>query len=365
MIRAHILLLLLVATTAFAEPCRPDGIDLSIQRSCSSYVAFFRDETADQQTADCLEAAARKAAVDLIVLASDLAPKGTDDLYDALTLALTRIEVITPYRGTLQAPNGAVWDFAHHPQGRDYQVWCQKFRQVANELREPDARAQAVERFASKTDLRLMLDVNSTFTGNAGITLETPARVSSLAAKFPIDTTKNGPKFGPCATGDCTGLQDTAGAHACDVDAKLGRPITTECQALKDRGVTVASAHEDFEAGCPEGDGACQWFRRLFPFPGRIDPGWGERERGQWPEVTHTRHRCWVEAEQQGNAKRAQLCGMQHFIAHVCQAIGSDARLRVVMPDERLPASKLSQSFGGDQTCAELLPELVEAYGIE
>lgn len=349
---------------ANADICRPVGSDISIARSCTNYFYAFEGETADQSTRDCLESYARKTAVDFIILAKDLAPNGTKAAINGLTLSLTRTEVIPPYRGSLQNPGGAIWDYAHHPAGRDYQVWCTSFRTIASELGSASKRAAASERFANSPNLRLVLNKNETFSGPSGVPLDSPPLDTDKASLFPIDTTSNGPQFLPCATGDCSDLQDVDDAHVCDVDKKLGRPVTPLCQSLLDRGVSVSSALAAYEAGCPEDDGDCKWFRRLPPFPGSIDPNLSAAAKAQWPQITDIFHHKWVEGERAGDAKSTQLDGFRHFIAHVCQAIGSDARLKVVIPADNIESKNFSQSYGGDQTCASILPKLVAAYNI-
>lgn len=337
--------------------CRPTGADLAVLvHPRGAYYLNFRGRTADQQERDCLESTATSLVVRTTVIAGDLLDDATKQRIvgsNGLSLPLTRTQARPPYRGCLQQFGGCVWNV--NPQGRNYQADWTLGVVLRNFLMGiPDA---ASVRFQNEPNLRDFLNVNSTFDGPADLPPLTDVPYDpDREDQFPLDTHHPSPTEGtPCFTGDCTGLDVTEQAHACDLAIKCGLP--------HDDCLPVAVAHAQYEAACG-GDEDCQWRRRMPAFVGLVDPGWTDDERCLWAQVTDIFHRNWADAQRAGDTKTSLLEGDRHRTAHVCLNLGSDPDLQVILPEDGMNASDFGNAYGGAQSCRDLLPLLVAAYGI-
>lgn len=351
--------------------CRPNGIDVSVRWGKQNAAKWFPRSSpnvrwASQQERDCMEQARLELDNQLSWTIGHLCPEAAECVDGLRTLAYTRIEVRTPYRGTTYDPKGAVW--IHGPQGRLYQEPGQcgaEFRQCVLKR----ARAQAVTALASAPNLRNYLDVNATLTGPAEFpTYPVPKRDPTKRANaHPVDTRK---RFPPCGGGNgCVDLHTTHLAHACTTARLRGLPPPTDCTADVP---SPSVAHVRYENGCGA-DEDCHWFRRMHFFDGFQDRasasnpnGWSDAELDVIFRLEDRVHgeACWMGAQARGDAPESERCAKQHDELH--QMRNRATGWLAVYPWPGVSPFQFLQHQGNRVLPPkELLPMIAKAYAIK
>jgi hypothetical protein len=350
------LLLCLVASSADAFTCRPNGTDISTRLPDGAYTAYFPTSglphTSSQSERDCLEWSATDRMVELIVTAGDLAPNATNKALDGLSLAFTRISTVSPYEGAMQKTSGGTWVVP--VQGRHYQVEQKAFAAFRAELTSSSKRAKAAARFVTLTDLRNLLDVDPTFTPNLHAPFVDPVLPPMDTARanlLPVDTRTTLPA---CGNGDCSSLAATHAAHACVTNARCNGTPVSACPS-------VGLAHVAYENACA-GNERCEAFRRMKPFRGSEDTvSWTRPQLCQIARLQDVMHHRWMAAQQAGDWKASRKADTNHLMLHVAMNVGNP-RMRLTFMCDGADAQDLIGCFGGDQPMRDLLPKLVEAY---
>jgi hypothetical protein len=335
--------------------CRPNGIDLSARWANGSWLNYANmsgvPHVASNAERDCMENALKDRLVELIELAGDLAPNAANKARDCRTLVQTRIGIVSPYEGALQATNGAVWFVPSF--GRHYQCEQLALEAFRNELTSSSKRALAAARFANLTDLQNLLDVDPTFTGRASFpTKSVPAYSSTRAAAFQVDTRT---RLAPCGNRDCSRLHATHEAHACVTRAKCGDGVQAACPI-------VGLAHTAYENGCGA-DERCMAFRKMKPFHGTEDTTrWTRTQLCQLAKLQDREHLLWMAAQEAGDWAASRKHDANHDALHEAANDGDDRNHYTYSCDAA--ASDIGDCFGGDQPMSSLLLKLVDAYGI-